>query len=249
MKKHTTTIIITLISLFLLCGSALASDKVTLHTNPEHLTIGTTYDGTSLAVSGTVPAGCEAVIRIMGEHKDTHFKKKGKALGFLWMNLGSVELHNVPNLFLIGTDSKTYASGGDTWKQLNLGFNSVKGQTDQVLFDEYLKLVSQEGLYKIQENIIKYSDAGNGLRNFSATMKLPSSLKKGSYTIEVAAVRGTQVLGRASNTINAELDGFPAILASIAFGHEIAYGVSAVVIAILAGLLMTLLFQDKGGVH
>ncbi|WP_320007168.1 TIGR02186 family protein [Maridesulfovibrio sp.] len=249
MKKYTKTFIITLLSLIISCGSALAAEKVTLHTNPDHLTIGTTYDGTTLSVSGTVPAGSNAVIRIMGEHKDTHFKKKGKALGFLWMNLGSVELHDVPNLFLIGADSKTYASGGAAWQELNLGFNSVKGQTDQTLFDEYIKLVSHEGLYEIQENVVNYSDAGNGLRNFSATMKLPSSLKKGAYTVEAAAVRGNKVLGIASTTINAKLDGFPKILESIAFGHEIAYGVSAVVIAILAGLLMTMLFQDKGGVH
>ncbi|WP_319777221.1 TIGR02186 family protein [Maridesulfovibrio sp.] len=249
MNKSNIILIAALVSMLISCGAALASEKVTLHTSPDHIAIGTTYDGTTLTASGTVPAGSEAVVRIMGEHKDTHFKKKGKALGFLWMNLGSVELHDIPDLFLIGTDAKTYASGGGAWKQLNLGFNSVKGNTDQLLFDEYIKLVSQEGLYEVQENVVTYSDAGNGLRNFTATIKLPSSLKKGAYTVELAAVQGDKVLGRSSTTITAELDGFPEILASIAFGHEIAYGVSAVIIAILAGLLMTVLFQDKGGVH
>ncbi|WP_432734866.1 TIGR02186 family protein [Maridesulfovibrio sp. FT414] len=247
--KKITTLIVALASLLLSCGAAFASAPVTLQTSPNLLTIGTTYDGTSLSLSGTVPEGCEAVIRITGERKDTHFKKKGKALGLLWMNLGSVELHDVPGLFLIGTDSKTYASGGPEWKQLDLGFDSVKGETDQLIFDEFIKLVSREGLYEVQEGVVNYSAAGNGLQNYTAVMQLPSSLKKGSYTVEVAAVRAGKVLGRTSGTIDATLEGFPALLSSIAFGHEIAYGVSAVIIAILAGLLMTLIFQEKGGVH
>ncbi|WP_319762649.1 TIGR02186 family protein [Maridesulfovibrio sp.] len=244
-----TTLVITLISMLLSCTMALAAEDITVQANPGHLTIGTTYDGTSLELSGTIPEGSAAVIRITGEHKDTHFKKKGKALGFLWMNLGSVELHDIPNLFLLGTDSETYASGGPEWEKLNLGFHSVKGETDQLIFDEFIKLVSHEGLYDIQEGVVTYSDAGNGMRHYTAKMAMPSSLKKGEYTVEVAAVRNGKVLGRSSRIVTADLAGFPAFLSSIAFGHEITYGVSAVIIAILAGLLMTLIFREKGGVH
>lgn len=249
MKKVSTAFIFIIISMAISCGAAFAAEGLSMHTSPDRITIGTTYDGTALALSGTVPQDCAAVIRIIGKRSDTHFKKKGKALGVLWMNLGSVELHDVPNLFLIGTDTATYGDGGPKWEKLGLGFNSVKGETDDLIFGEFIKLVSGEGLYEIQDGAVKYSKAGKGLHNFSAQMELPSSLKKGSYTVEVAAVRGGQVIGRTSRTINAELDGFPAVLASIAYGHELIYGISAVIIAILAGLFMTLIFRDKGGVH
>ncbi|WP_320171049.1 TIGR02186 family protein [Maridesulfovibrio sp.] len=249
MKKISIAFSVVLSVLLLSCAAAFAAGSTSLHTSPDHITIGTTYDGTTLDLSGTVPEGCTAVIRITGEHKDTRFKEKGKALGLLWMNLGTVELRDIPELFLIGTDTATYASGGPKWKKLGLGFDSVKGETDDLVFNEFIKLVSQEELYEIQEGVVTYSEAGKGLRNYSARMALPSSLKKGAYDVEVAAVRDGRVVERTSRTITADLAGFPALLSSIAFGHELVYGISAVVIAILAGLLMTLIFRDRGGVH
>jgi len=249
MKKYSIVFSIFFAMLLMSCGTVFADVDMSLNFNPDHVTIGTTYNGATVEVSGTVPAGCAAVVRVMGEHKDTKFKKKGKVLGFLWMNVATVELDDIPSLFLVATDSDTYAGGGKKWEDLNLGFDSVKGNSDTKIFHEFLKLVKHEEHYLIEDGVVEYHNEGNGLREFTAGLRMTSSLQKGKYTVEVVAVRDGKVVGKTTGPITAELAGFPKILSSIAFGHEIIYGISAVIIAILAGLFMSMIFSDKGAAH
>ena len=248
MIKNLIKLNILLAVLLISCATAYAEGDISINFKPEHVTIGTTYNGANVEITGTVPKDCSAVIRVMGEHKSTHLKKKGKVLGFLWMNVASVELDDIPSLFLVGTDSKIYEGGGEKWKKLNLGFNSVKGTADEKIFNEFLKLVEHEEHYMIEDGVVKYQD-DNGLRKYTAELRMPSSLQRGAYTVEVVAVRDGKVVGKKSSIIRAEFAGFPKLLASIAFGHEIIYGISAVIIAILAGLFMSLIFSDKGAAH
>lgn len=249
MKKYSIALSILFAMLLLSCGTVFADGDMSLRFKPDRITIGTTYNGATVELRGTVPAGCAAVVRVMGEHKDTKFKQKGKVLGFLWMNVATVELDDIPSLFLVATDSDTYAGGGKKWEDLNLGFDSVKGNSDPKIFHEFLKLVEHEEHYMVEDGVVKYHDAENGLRGFTAELTLPSSLQRGKYTVEVVAVRDGKVVGKTISSISAEFTGFPKLLSSIAFGHEIIYGISAVIIAILAGLFMSMIFSDKGAAH
>ncbi|WP_291328099.1 TIGR02186 family protein [Desulfovibrio sp. UCD-KL4C] len=249
MKKYSIALSICFTMLLMSCGTVFADEDMSLSFKPDHVTIGTTYNGATVELSGTVPKGCAAVVRVMGELKDTKFKKKGKVLGFLWMNVATVELDHIPSLFLVATDSDIYGGGGKKWKDLNIGFDSVKGNSDTEIFHEFLKLVEHEEHYMIEDGVVKYHDAGNGLRGFTAELTLPSSLQRGDYTVEVLAVRDGKVVGKTVSSISAAFSGFPKILSSIAFGHEIIYGISAVIIAILAGLFMSMVFSDKGAAH
>jgi len=67
---------------------AFAAAPVSMTIRPNLVTIGTGLNGTRVTVTGTVPQGTSAVIRLLGEPRNKTFKKKGKALGLLWMNLG-----------------------------------------------------------------------------------------------------------------------------------------------------------------
>jgi hypothetical protein len=67
--------------------------------------------------------------------------------------------------------------------------------------------------------------------------------------VEAFGVKDGRVVSRASVDMEAKLTGFPALLGDMAFHHSLLYGIFAVVVAILAGLLMTAVFRDKGGAH
>ena len=71
------------------------------HLTPETVDIGTFFNGTKVYVSGDVSRDSEVVVRLSGMRRDVALKKKGKVLGLLWMNLGSVTIHDVPSMYLV----------------------------------------------------------------------------------------------------------------------------------------------------
>lgn len=244
MNKITSTFL-ALLAVLILAVPSLAGSQPTLTIRPNLVAIGTSFNGAHLAINGQVPEGATAVIRLLGEPQNRHFKQKGRALGVLWMNLKSLEIENVPDVFLVGNDGHP----GIDWEHSDLGFQSVKGDTDELIFDEFIKLMEQDGFYEIENGVISYKDVESGMRPFTASLSIPSAMHKGVYKVEVLAVKDSKIVGRASEELHTKLTGLPAMLSKFAFDHSLAYGIAAVIIAILAGLLMSVLFKESGGAH
>ncbi|MGE4291772.1 MAG: TIGR02186 family protein [Desulfovibrio sp.] len=247
--KKTLTALALLATLALACGPAQADPAASLNSLPKTITIGTDYNGEILTFSGSVPEGSTAVVRMIGDRGDKHFKQKGKVLGMLWMNLATVSIPDVPGVLLIGLDGQTGADCDSALAGADLGFQSFRGTTDEGVFKEFLHLKQNEGLYQVQQGAIEYAPAKDGHRDFTARLALPSALRKGDYEVQLFAVRDGQVVAQAVDRIPAVLVGFPSMLSSLAFGHALLYGIMATFIAIMAGLLMTLVFKDRGGAH
>lgn len=243
--KNIISTTIALIAVLLLSCTAFASETTSLTIRPNLIPIGTNFNGAELTITGQVPAGTSAVIRLMGEPRDELFKQKGKALGLLWMNLKTVELKHVPDVFLMGTD----ADAKINWEHSDLGFLSVKGETEDLVFDEFIKLMEQDGFYKVEKGIVQYKTPVNGVRPFSASLSIPSAMHKGIYKVEVLAINHGKVVDRASEELHTQLTGLPKMLSAFAFDHSLMYGIAAVVIAILAGLIMSMIFKERGGAH
>jgi len=246
--------------LFVLCVSVLAPVIVSASIKPDHLPlklepnvviIGATYNGARINVSGEIPVNSKAVVYVTGDRKDTEFKKKGKALGLLWMNLGTVVFHNVPNLYLIFTDSDAHI------ESLPVGFQSLKKETSitpaaedkDFLFREFLKLKTKEGLYRITKGTVIYDKKTGQRKNFSCTVTLPSKLVPGHYEVHVVAVSSGKIVASSKEVLRAEEKGLPNLVATLAFRHSTTYGILATVIAIIAGLIMGIIFKGGKGGH
>ncbi|MDD3311425.1 TIGR02186 family protein [Pseudodesulfovibrio sp.] len=244
MNKIATTCLLGLAALLLAASLALAAGT-DLTIRPNLVTIGTSFNGAQLTVTGHVPEGDSAVIRLMGEPQHRTFRQKGKALGVLWMNLKTVELRGVPDVFLMGTDGVAQVN----WEHSDLGFQSIKGDADDLIFDEFIKLMERDGFYEVENGVVAYEPADNGERPFKATLAIPSAMHQGVYRVEVLAVKDGRVADVAARELHTRLTGLPEFLSAFAFDHSLLYGVAAVIIAILAGLAMSLIFKERGGVH
>jgi uncharacterized protein (TIGR02186 family) len=219
---------------------------------PDRIFIGATYNGTDISVSGQVPAETEAVIRITGHEEDSRLKKKGRVMGILWMNLGSVEFHNVPSVFILYRSKQV-----DDQYDGKIGIGSVRKQADIVseyqdkdaLFDEFVKLKQKSGLYSTVVNGIQYETGNNGVKSFSATVKMPSALPQGDYKLEVFALADEGITGYSQKDLKVKQAGLPAFIATLAFDHGTLYGVLAVIVAVIAGLLTGTIFKGEKGAH
>jgi uncharacterized protein (TIGR02186 family) len=247
---------------FLLCFGANANAQQPLQASisPRTVAIGSFYDGATVTVTGEAPADAEVVVRLIGKRHDLHLKKKGKVFGLLWMNLDTKTFEDVPNVYmlyssvpfekLLGTDGASSAA----WK---LGLSSLEEGTKilpetsdrKLLFDELLKLKQSEGLYAVRNDKVRYLKTSGDQRSFETALEIPARVAPGQYTVETYAVKDGNIVAQASQGLNVQLDGFPAMLSVLAFQHGAIFGVLATLIAIFAGLIMGFVFGSGKGGH
>ena len=179
--------------LCLLAATARADDGgVALAVKPGDIVIGTSYTGTTLHFSGEAPRGSAIVARFTGASGDLALRQKGKAFGLLWMNMGTVHLHDVPSVYLV-TSSRPLADIGGT----GLGLDAVRAGVKQEdgaaaqgadVLDvpaELVRLKQHDGLYREGVGGITVTDDGA----FSAELDIPSRMSPGTYTVDVFALR------------------------------------------------------------
>ncbi len=248
------SIILVAAALLLLCVPAWAQSPVTMKAVPETLQINTTYNGTTVNVTGTVPAGSEVVIRMIGADTDLHMKQKGKALGLLWMNMNTYHFEGVPNLYLIGASKPMYeldAVGEAVSAEAELAKVAIEPKTDDhdLLIKQLIGLKENEGLYQNDAVDFTMGKATDGSQEFNAVITVPSRLMTGDYTIETMAVKDGKITGSAKQEVNAALVSTPKFMSDLAFDHGTLYGVLASIIAILSGWLVGVVFRSKGGAH
>lgn len=123
-----------LLLLLLVCLPAVASAAVpaTFTVTPPAINIGASFNGIDIKVDGSIPEGADAVVRFKSGEQDVALKEKGKAMGVLWMNMGTVTFHHCPDLFMVATP-KSFTQESDQWKGLNLGIASLINQIEIIV--------------------------------------------------------------------------------------------------------------------
>lgn len=239
-----------LLALLLLTAQTATAEGVDFSATPPELSINAFYNGASVKVQGEVPEGSQVVMRFIGAEKTVHMKRKGKALGLLWMNMDSLSFSGAPTVCLVESSAPVSGLGG---AGADLGLDGLAKnfvvepapKDRAALVSEFLLLKRHEGLYRESQAAVSLAEAKDGARSFHADLPLPSRLSSGQYTLEVIAVKDGQVVGKAARPFDVKLVGVPALMANLAFNHGAWYGVLASIIAILAGLGIGMIFQSK----
>lgn len=238
-----------------------AEQSVTVNLEPASVNISAFYNGTNVTVQGEAPADAELLIRLSGTRHDVTLKKKGKVGGLLWMNVGEVTFANAPSVYLLytskGLGEMAAAENQNRWHNLGLGFEAIRQEIEvlpvpndkEVVFKEFMKLKKHEDLYKLEPDAVHFSGAGGAMKSYTATIHVPPKLKPDTYQVDVIAVNGDEIVEVANTQLTLTQIGFPAFLSSMAFGSALVYGIMSVVIAIFAGLGMSMVFRSKGGAH
>jgi len=231
-----------------------AEQALRLNLAKSTLQITTFYNGQTLEATGTVPADADVVIEVSGPKKAVHLKEKGKVAGFLWMNKTDVSLENTPAVYMVYTPAN-----GDRLltPELGVGYKALvkdieiepASEDKAFVFGEYVKLMEKWGVYAVHEGSISYDTPKDGVKTFKATLVIPPKMNAGSYQVRAVAVKNGAVTGTDEQQLAIELTGFPKVIASLAFGKPLLFGIMAVVIAIATGLIIGALFKGGGGAH
>ncbi|MBW2120093.1 MAG: TIGR02186 family protein, partial [Deltaproteobacteria bacterium] len=227
--------------------------SVKMKHEPNLITIGALFNGTQLTVSGKVAAENEVVVIVSGKQEELTLKKKGKALGLLWMNLGDVHFKKVPNLYLLYCSKgmmELAASEPKTWEQLGIGFESLKKEMEievpqaerDDLAQEFLKLKQNQGLYASRPGEISFGQKSGTEKSFKTAVWIPPRILPGEYQVQVMEIHNGIIEGSSVDRLKVKEQGIPSMISSMAFNHSLFYGFFAVLIAVSAGLVMDFFF-------
>lgn len=238
-------------------GSSLAAEgPLSLKLAKTNIKISTFYNGTTLEVTGTLPADEDVVVQVSGPKKDVHLKEKGKVAGFLWMNKTDVSLENTPAVYMVYTPTDAPKAKflspdlGVGYKALVKDITINPESADKAyIFDEYVKLMEKSGVYAINEGTVKYGATNNGTKDFTVSLTIPSKMSAGAYKVAAIAMKDGAVTSRVNEDLTLELSGLPAAISKMAYGRPLLFGFMAVFIAVGAGLLVGVLFRGGGGSH
>jgi uncharacterized protein (TIGR02186 family) len=223
---------------------------------PDTIRIGSFFSGEKVTVRAVVPRGDHIAFRILGPREDLTLMRKGR-VGGLWMNVQQIHFQNLPKVYLLWTSDKlaSMEAGGAT-KAMKLNYLSVlsgtletKNQEEESLFlNELIKLKEADCLYHVFEGTVRIKSLEKGVWDRAeAVLELPPKIYPGSYVLELIAFKEGNGRLLHSSAIEVKLVGFPALISGLALRKGLLYGILAVVIATVSGLLFGILFSSKGG--
>ncbi|MCG6971865.1 MAG: TIGR02186 family protein [Desulfobacterales bacterium] len=233
--------------------------SVTAKNEPNLIAIGAMFNGTQLTVSGNVGLENNVLVLVSGKQEALTLKKKGKALGLLWMNLGDVHVKNAPSVYLLYSSKANMASSEqdhNALEKLGFGFEYLKKEMEieappaerDTMANEFLKLKQKQGLYAFHPGEISFEQKNETEKSFTAAVWIPPRIPFGEYQINVMEMNNGHIIDTAQHELKVKEEGIPLMLSSLAFNHSLLYGFFAVLIAVVAGLAMDFLFgTGKGG--
>jgi hypothetical protein len=225
-----------------------------LKISPSTVQIGTFFNGQSVTVSGTIPAGAQAVLEVIGSSAEEHFMRKGRR-GPLWMNVGEIKVQDAPSLYLVMSTAKellTAAPPTATWGYRALENRIVfSGKIEPAERQEFLKqfieLKESEQIYASWPGDLKVAAVSGGASPVTASFPLPTNIRPGAYKVCLSVIADGKVVSNTCADLTVEMVGFPAMMAKLAYEHGAAYGVLAVVLAFVVGFALGFLFKGGGG--
>jgi uncharacterized protein (TIGR02186 family) len=223
---------------------------------PKTIRIGSFFSGGQVTVRGVVPAGDRVALRILGPRGQLVLMKKGRVVG-LWMNVGQVTFQDVPQVYLLWTSGKLSSLGSETdlqaWKldyaSLLSGALPQKNREEEArLLWELIKLKEEDRLYQINEGTVQIKPLEPGAwEQVDAVLSLPAKIEPGAYVLEMIAFQEGKGRLIHSSTLEVKLAGFPALVSDFSARQGLWYGILAVIVATLSGLIIGIVFSSRGG--
>jgi uncharacterized protein (TIGR02186 family) len=224
-----------------------ARSEPTLSIEPAVVVAGMFYDGAVVHIRADVPATADIVVLGRSEDAPLRLRRKGKALGVVWMNVGDVAWDSVPDLYLLRS-STALDSLGPLWEleRLGIGLASLRararpGPGADSLFGELVRLKQKDGLWAVSAGSVSLTTRAGGVVA-ETDLSVPVKAPPGAYEVLVYAFE--EGAGRlvARDTLEVVQGGLPAFIGSLAAEHGLLYGVLAVVVAVVVGLVTGMVF-------
>ena len=231
-------------------------EQVQSDISTREISIQSNFTGIQIVVFGAidnsrVPAPGQSpydvIIAISGPRQALVARRKERVAG-IWVNGASETFVTVPSFYAVLSSRKidAIASPG-ALKALAIGIDNLRlgdvegGLGDDAFRAALVQLKQQEELFQQTEGTVSF--IGESL--FRGTVDLPVNVPVGRYTARVFLFRDGQLLSQNENVLEVHKVGFERVVYLLAFRYPFIYGLVAVVIAVVAGLIAWAVFGRR----
>jgi len=230
-------------------GGLKAQDLVIDLSNPI-VAITAGFTGTDLLLFGATSQDGDVAVVVRGPQENHTVRRKDRVVG-VWVNKDEVTFTDLPSYYAISSnrpieefvpeeDASIHQIGTQhlTFKPL-----VTLNQVDDVeaFRDALLRIKESQGLYgKLSSNL---SFLGHGL--FRTDIHFPANVTVGTYGIDVYLFNEGELIDTQTTLLNVRKFGAEASIYDFAHRYSFAYGVLAVVIAVMAGWLANAAFNRR----
>lgn len=234
-----------------------AQEQVQSDISTREIAIQSNFTGIEIVLFGaidftSVPATNETqydvIMVVRGPSEPMVMRRKERKLG-LWVNGPSEAFASVPSFYAVLASRPLRAIAPEaTLKELGVGFSALDFSAEPT--DEVNKARFRSSLIRLKEErslFLESDDAISfiGRSLFRGSVDLPVSVPIGTYTTQVYLFRDGKLLSQDNSTLQVHKVGFERIVYLLAFRYPFIYGLIAVVIAVVAGLIAWAIFGRR----
>ena len=234
------------ILLFLFSNAVLAEAYFDI--SEDNIKIETNFTGKEVIIFGILNDGQETIMTIKGPQKNAVIQKKERILGF-WFNTKQITYNQIPSIFFIAS-SKNIEDilPASTIIKEELSFNYLlENKTSQRNFisdvslenwkDNFIRINKNKNLFK-EYNVEKIDN-----KLFQTRIFFPSKSIPGEYKVNVYQIKNNLILNNKEKIITLKKSGVGSQIYNFAHNNAAAYGLFAIIFAIMSGFLAATLFR------
>lgn len=241
------------------------AEKVEADVSTRSVEVTTGFTGHEILVFGAIDnsqqPGDEAgyydvVVVLEGTPSPIVVRRKSDVAG-VWVNTSSVIFASVPSYYAIASNRPIEEIAGPLVLERHaIGFAHIKmtpmpgvswrlGDIELAAFKAaVIRLKQDEGLYVVQA---KDGVTFTGRSLFRCTVSLPANVPVGPLVARIYLFRNGNVLSAHIARVTLERAGIERLLHNFAFRYPISYGLFAIVLAVVSGLLASAYFRRETG--
>lgn len=238
-------------------------ERVEADVSTRSVAITSSFTGTEIIIFGSVENSRQATaesglydIAIIIEGTPTPIVARKKSrVGGLWINTQSQTFDDVPSYYAIAstrpieeiTEPQVLAANEIGFDYVSMiaknGAKAVKAEEIGDFKHAVVRRKQAESLYQKSD----YGVAFIGRSLFRSSISLPANVPVGPLVTRVYLFKDGKLLSKHSSKVNLQREGIERYLHDFAFDYPLLYGIFAVLVAVLAGLIASSLF--KKGSH
>ena len=238
--------LIAFILLFLFSNTVVAEAYFDISEN--NIKIETNFIGKEVIIFGILNDDQETIMTIKGPEKNALIQKKERILGF-WFNTKKITYNQIPSIFFIASSNEIEdILPTSTIIKEELSFDYLlENKTSQRNFISDISLdtwMSNFVRIKKNKNLFKKYEIENiDNKLFQTRIFFPAKSIPGEYKVNVYQIKDNLILNNKEKVITLKKSGIGNQIYNFAHKNAAAYGLFAIIFAVLSGFLAATLFR------
>jgi len=234
------------ILLFLFSNAVVAEAYFDISEN--NIKIETNFIGKEVIIFGILNDDQETIMTIKGPEKNALIQKKERILGF-WFNTKKITYNQIPSIFFIASSNEIEdILPTSTIIKEELSFDYLlENKTSQRNFISDISLDTWKSNFvriKKNKNLFKEYEIENiDNKLFQTRIFFPAKSIPGEYKVNVYQIKDNLILNNKEKVITLKKSGIGNQIYNFAHNNAAAYGLFAIIFAVLSGFLAATLFR------